>query len=374
MNLKVDKHIPKIVITGVPCGGKTTGMSYCVEKLQNYGFKPIVVPETPTMFILSGLDPKIMAPDEYVRFEESLLNTQLQLEDNFIYLAAHMNHKKPVLLFDRGIMDIAAYLSKDQFGAVVDDMGMSIPALRDKRYDGIFHLVTAASGAEKFYTCANNPARLETSLDDAREADRKTMEAWVGAPHLQVVDNSTDFEGKMKRTFQSICRVLGIPVPIENERKYLVSGIKESELPHHQRISIEQVYLLAEDDNEEVRIRKRGQNGAFCYYKTHKSNTGIVGKRYEKERPISGKEYCEELIHADPSRVPIVKERICFLWENQYFELDIIKSPEKYANKILLEIEMTEDNANIKLPPFIQIEKEVTDDPSYSNSSLALQN
>lgn len=366
-------HIPKIVITGGPCGGKTTGMSYCVEKLQDYGFKPIVVPETPTMFILSGLDPTVMAADEYIRFEEGLLNSQLQIEDNFVYLATHLNHKKPVLIFDRGVMDIAAYLSQEQFGAIVDDMGMSITSLRDKRYDGVFHLVTAAIGAEKFYTCENNPARLETNLEDAREADRKTMEAWVGAPHLQVIDNSDDFEGKMKRTFQAICQVLGIPVPVEDERKFLVDDFDESELPYHQKISIEQVYLLSEDEDDEVRIRKRGQNGAFCYYKTHKSSTGKVGKRYEKERPITGKEYCEELAHADPGRVPIKKDRICFLWKNQYFELDIIKSPGKHAGKILLEIELTEDNEDVKLPSFIKILKEVTDDPNYNNSSLALK-
>jgi hypothetical protein len=32
----------------------------------------------------------------------------------------------------------------------------------DRRYDGVFHLVTAAIGAEKFYTLANNTARSET--------------------------------------------------------------------------------------------------------------------------------------------------------------------------------------------------------------------
>ena len=35
-------------------------------------------------------------------------------------------------------------------------------SLRDGRYDGILHLVTAASGAEKHYSLDNNEARSES--------------------------------------------------------------------------------------------------------------------------------------------------------------------------------------------------------------------
>lgn len=33
--------------------------------------------------------------------------------------------------------------------------------LRDRRYDAVIHMVTAADGAEKYYTLANNEARYE---------------------------------------------------------------------------------------------------------------------------------------------------------------------------------------------------------------------
>jgi hypothetical protein len=38
--------------------------------------------------------------------------------------------------------------------------------MRDKRYDAVFHLVTAADGATMYYTTANNTARGET-IDEA---------------------------------------------------------------------------------------------------------------------------------------------------------------------------------------------------------------
>ncbi len=37
-----------------------------------------------------------------------------------------------------------------------------IVSLREGRYDAVFHLVTAAQGAERFYTLENNEARSET--------------------------------------------------------------------------------------------------------------------------------------------------------------------------------------------------------------------
>lgn len=46
--------------------------------------------------------------------------------------------------------------------------GMDELSLRDGRYDGIFHLVTAARGAEENYSLDNNEARTE-SVEVARD-------------------------------------------------------------------------------------------------------------------------------------------------------------------------------------------------------------
>jgi len=49
--------------------------------------------------------------------------------------------------------------------------------LRDKRYDAVIHLVTAADGAEKYYTLANNQARYE-DVPTAISVDRQLQGAW----------------------------------------------------------------------------------------------------------------------------------------------------------------------------------------------------
>jgi len=46
----------------------------------------------------------------------------------------------------------------------------------------VLHLVTAADGAEKFYTLENNQARSETP-EVARIVDRKTQMVWNGHPY-----------------------------------------------------------------------------------------------------------------------------------------------------------------------------------------------
>ena len=50
-------------------------------------------------------------------------------------------------------------------------------------------MVTAADGADKFYTNANNEARSE-SVQEAIELDKKLISAWVGHPHFSIIQNN----------------------------------------------------------------------------------------------------------------------------------------------------------------------------------------
>ena len=58
-----------------------------------------------------------------------------------------------------------------------------------------------------------------------------------------------------------------------------------------------------------------------------------------------------------------------FLYANHYFELDVFKEPR--AGLELLEVELDEADAPVTLPPFIEIEREVTGDTSFDNHALA---
>ena len=49
---------------------------------------------------------------------------------------------------------------KDAFDDVLEEFNWTVPQLRDQRYEAVVHLVTAAIGAERFYTLENNKARM----------------------------------------------------------------------------------------------------------------------------------------------------------------------------------------------------------------------
>ena len=85
-------------------------------------------------------------------------------------------------------MDGSAYTHEDVWQAILDETGWSTIQLRDKRYEAVVHLMTAAEGAEEFFcqesTTSSSTDRLSqaTTLEQAREIDRRLIEAWVGHP------------------------------------------------------------------------------------------------------------------------------------------------------------------------------------------------
>jgi hypothetical protein len=58
-------------------------------------------------------------------------------------------------------------------------------------YDIVIHMVTAAKGAEKYYTLANNAARKE-DLEVAIELDRKLCSVWCNHPNFFYNDNNVE--------------------------------------------------------------------------------------------------------------------------------------------------------------------------------------
>ena len=84
----------------------------------------------------------------------------MALEDQFEELA-EIAGGPTMLLCDRGVMDGKAYIQDEGWQALLYENGYNMVNLRDKRYDAVIHLVTAADGAEEFYTLENNQARYE---------------------------------------------------------------------------------------------------------------------------------------------------------------------------------------------------------------------
>jgi CYTH domain-containing protein len=231
-------------------------------------------------------------------------------------------------------------------------------------------LVTAADGAEAFYTTENNAVRTET-LPEARVLDERVREAWVGHPHLRVIVNAVDCAHKVQRVVAAVCQVAGVPEPREVERKFLVRASRPGqEVPvHFEEFDIEQTYLLSQD-GWEARVRRRGQQGSSTSTHTLK-RVVAAGQRVKIERQITGRDYIALLAQADPTRRTLKKWRRVFLWSNLYFEWDIFKDPR--AGLELLEVEVDTIDGSVELPPFLSMERDVTQDKAYANHTIALR-
>src|SRR3989344_1602143 len=235
----------RIVLTGGPCAGKTTALSYLQKKLSERGVSVVVVPEVPTMVINSGIDPTKLDPEQHRRFEELLLRTQIRFEnDVFATVARIKNGKKTVMICDRGCMDMSAYMTEQVFEQILRENHFSRVSLRDRRYDAVFH-------------------------------------------------------------------------------------------------------------------------------RTEKSPTDSAMSRIEIERQISYVEYYRARQLRDPRWDVIEKYRCCFLWHNQYFELDSFIKPERHRGLKMLEIELTAETDPVSLPGWLGKVTEVTEDPKFRNSHLA---
>lgn len=358
--------ISKIVITGGPSAGKTTAMSWIQNAFTKKGYEVLFVPETATELITGGVAPWVC--NSNVDYQICQMQLQMEKERVFRCAAEHMPAEKVLIVCDRGMLDNRAYMSELEFSCVMNRLGTNEVELRDQ-YDAVFHLVSAAKGAEQFYTTANNSARTET-VEQAAALDDRLLAAWTGHPHLRVIDNSTDFEDKMKRLIAEIDSFLGEPEPFEIERKFLIEypdiGWLRS-LPNCKPVEIIQTYLRS-DNGDEVRVRQRGTDGHYIYFQTTKHTVSGI-RRIETERRLSASEYLRLLMEADTTKRQIRKTRYCLTYENQYFEIDIFPF---WTDKAILEIELKSEDESIRFPGKIRILKEVTDDADYRNSALAM--
>lgn len=363
---KSERQITKIAITGGPCAGKSTALSWINEEFTKKGYKVLFIPETATELITGGVAPWTCETD--IDFQTAILKLQLAKEEIFEEVAQHLYDAQKVLIVcDRGTLDGKAYIEKHNFDKILNNLHFTETQLKDN-YDAVFHLVTAAKGASEFYTLANNSARTET-IEEAIANDDKIISAWAGHSHFRVIDNSTDFKKKMQRFVTEISNFLGEPTPYEIERKFLIEYPDIAKLEADKncgKVEIIQTYLKSSDDKE-IRVRQRGNNGSYSYTKTIKQTINGL-KRLETEKRLTQAEYINLLMDADTTKHQIRKTRYCLVYNNQYFEIDIYPF---WNDVAIMEIELNNESQTIEFPPQIKIIKEVTDDIEYKNSNLA---
>ena len=134
-------------------------------------------------------------------------------------------------------------------------------------------------------------------------------------------------------------------------------------------------YLQTASRTMQSRLRKRGRLGKFSYIHTIRKQVG--GQIIEVKTPINHREYSHLLDQQDSGHFTVNKTRRCFMYNNQYFQLDIYKEPchPRCKGLMLLETYTTLSHLefNERLPKFLNVDQQVTGDPAFSMFNLSLR-
>ena len=154
----------------------------------------------------------------------------------------------------------------------------------------------------------------------------------------------------------------------EIERKFLIRRPAAAWLEANcEGSDIIQTYLKTEATGHSDRVRRREGKDGVVYTHTVKRRISDL-RREEQEREISEREYLALLQRADPERRSIEKRRYVLAYEGKDFEIDVYPF---WQDRAVMEIELADEAEAVKLPPEIEIIKEVTRDRRYTNAALA---
>ena len=359
------KKILRIVITGGPCGGKTTALEEISKIFRTQGYTVMVVNETATELINDGVKPFGNELDKLpiIDFQTIVLEAQLSKEKVRDMAANACLNDNVVILYDRGILDNRAYLTDDEFKAMIDKRGITEAQILS-RYDLVLHLVTAAQGQEKYYTTANNTARIETP-EEAREKDKRTMETWSNHPNLKIFGNDCLFDEKIHRVGNAIRAFLGENEVIE-QRKYKVSSINYRLLSNYLGVHMleEEIceFATCYDIGFDELYRKSTISGSNYYiYTIIKYNPD--GTKTTRHRNITEDDFNEQLGKIEDK--PITKTRYNFIYNGERYRIDVYHD----TSLITLERDVT-NSTNVELPNFVKVGEEITDQRDYRDANI----
>ena len=347
----------------------------------------------------SGVSFADCSREQLIETQAELCRVQLALEDS-MYRVARLHQQPAVIISDRGAMDGKAYLDEDMWTELLKRNNWTTRSLREGRYDGVCHLITCAVGAPEFYNNANNRTRSETP-EQAAKIDETLQHAWLGHPHVALFDNSVSFTGKLQRVTEWVCSLVGLPVPDEKVKRFLVTN--EPRIPSHVKhtdFNLTKLYLRPEPGplephsertfrRIESRCSTRPGSRPVFRYKEIRHGSGVTGSkaagssgtesgttgvsdfhRVMNIRRITGVEYATLAKLAQPDHRKIKQLVQNFVYKDLYFSLVETLEPADLGLRYL-SVTTTKQHHEIEFPDWVEVGKDVTDNHHYTSHYLA---
>lgn len=350
-----------VLLTGGPSTGKTTVINSIQEYFGQLGYNVVIIPEAATHAINSGIKPFGDNALTGITFQKIILKRQLVAEKTAKMAASELGDNT-IIIYDRGTLDGYAYVSDEEWEYVLASEGVNKRELLCN-YDAVLYL----EGCREFFTKENNAARYEDGAEDALEKGRRVLKSYLTHDNLMVIQPRERVEDKQHEVVSIIQNMLGCPVQLREQRKFLVDRVDIEELARiANKVVITQDYLDTDDDTHEYRVRKVEQGGhrSYHYNVQRKLENGV--REIVEEASISEEDYERFLASKSTTAATCVKSRYSFVYDSQYFKLDIFGD-----GMMLLEVNVTKENPLTKIPGFVSVLEEVTNDPNYKNINMA---
>lgn len=296
--------------------------------------------------------------------------------ENFYTQMATVQSKDTIIVYDRGVVDNFAYTSLENKAKILEETKWSFEEICANRYDLVIHLVTAAIGAEEFYTLENNQARIETP-EEARQVDIKILEEWMGHPNLVVIDNSVPgFQNKIQRVLDSISAFVGIDRP-KSFRKYLMKNpLNQLSIPSDvtQRCFEEEIQLLHSENGASLNFIKKRifPNFTPTYFFISKRFVNSSLNEIETVKSIDQRIYADFLTQSNPSHRE-VKKKVTMLTSSSISNpvncnVEEITIGDKSI--VIARVFTNSETHHPVVPEFLKAETEITNDLSYRIDNL----
>ena len=376
----VEQKVYKICLTGGPCSGKTTSLARLVQHF-SHEFVVYTVPEVATMTFSSGVSiiPSEFTNENHKSFTKGICQMQMDIEKYFENIASIQN-KKVLIIVDRGVMDNFAYASPENKKAIMQETGWTTNFICNERYDMTIHLVTAANGAEEFYTLEGNSARSETK-EQAKELDNKIMKEWLAHPNLVVIDNKeVGFQKKIDRVISKVSHLVGGKLAPTSSHKYLLEeDFSLSQMPSgldYEDYSEEYTMLINNKPDTYTFITKRVYKSHVfpLYIYTTRILNPSMNKCVQTTKIIGERMYFDFLAQKDSSFQTVNKRIYSFFLaeENEinFYSIETMRINEEMIN-ILRVTRDTEKIDKDYIPHFLKVKEDITENPKYITRNLA---
>lgn len=348
-----DKQITKIVITGGILSGKSTCCHEIKKHFEKKGYKVVIVPSMESILEKNGFA-------DFNNYQE-LLKSRLEFEKTFNNLIQAIDANKILVLYDGASLDIRSMCTKREFTNICNTLSISIEEIRNS-YDAVFHLKSIAKWDNALFNKLNDINTIDSSL--AIALDDKIIDTWIAHANYRMIDCCISIEDKAKKLIHEIAKFLNEDERFYIEKKYLIHIPDTSyldKLGGCSKVKMTLTYLNGSSEQCDIKLLLRDEDGKKFYKKI------IKGNNKKSTISLSAEEYIDELDNKMLDRNPIIKYRYSFIYHSVYYKIDIFED----KDFSILEVDLLSSHETIHFPSFIEVIKDVSDDPNYKNYNIS---